>query len=238
MAGELKSVRHPPQKTLAGALSALLAALPAMATETCTEDAMIVFDGSGSMAEMGFNQIDEPRIFDARRAVAQAIPDIAANRRVGLVIYGPGSVDGCTGIDLRFPPEPDAAGRIIGAINGLQPAGDTALTEAVKRAAEVLLGDGGAGTIVLVTDGKETCGGAPCQLAAELAGTPLTLHVIGFKVRGEHFAWGSQGGTDYSEAEAVSRCLADRTAGLYLNTETVDELIAAFEKTLGCNILF
>ena len=26
--------------------------------------------------------------------------------------------------------------------------------------------------------------------------------------------------------------------GLYLNTETVDELIAAFQKTLGCNVLF
>ena len=56
-----------------GAIFPLLLALslPAAASEDCTEDAMIVFDGSGSMAEMGFNQIDEPRIFSARRAVGQ-----------------------------------------------------------------------------------------------------------------------------------------------------------------------
>ena len=43
-----------------------------MATDDCAADAMIVFDGSGSMAEMGFNDIDEPRIFEARRAMADA----------------------------------------------------------------------------------------------------------------------------------------------------------------------
>ncbi len=60
-----------------------------MATDDCAADAMIVFDGSGSMAEMGFNDIDEPRIFEARRAMADALPQIAQNRRLGLVVYRP-----------------------------------------------------------------------------------------------------------------------------------------------------
>ena len=227
-----------PARKLTSLLTAICAALPAFASENCSDDAMIVFDGSGSMAEMGFNQIDEPRIFDARRAVARALPDIAVRRRLGLLIYGPGGADECSGIDLRFPPEADAASRIIGEIDTLQPAGDTALTTAVERAADVLLSASGGGTIVLVTDGKETCGGASCQLANELAGSGLTVHVIGFKIRGEYFAWSSEGSSDYSEADTVSRCLADRTGGLYVNTETVDELVAAFEKTLGCKVLF
>ena len=33
----------------------------------CTDDAMLVFDASGSMAEMGYNAISSPRIFDARK---------------------------------------------------------------------------------------------------------------------------------------------------------------------------
>ena len=123
-------------------------------------------------------------------------------------------------------------------INALEPAGDPPLTEAVRRAAELLTSTAGGGSVVLVTDGKETCGGAPCQLAAELASADLTLHVIGFKIRGEYFAWGSEGESDYQNAETVSRCLADRTGGLYVSAETVDELIAAFRKTLGCNVLF
>lgn len=224
--------------TLGIVATALALALPLKAAEHCTRDAMIVFDGSGSMAEMGFNMIDEPRIFDARRAVAQAVPEIAMSRRLGLLIYGPHQGDACAGLDLRFAPMHDAAPRILADVNALQPAGETPLTDAVAKAAEVLLQTSGGGAIVLVTDGKETCGGAPCQLAAELAHENLTLHVIGFKVRGEFFAWEDLGSNDYSQAETVARCLADRTGGLYVRAETVDELVAAFRKTLGCNVLF
>lgn len=217
---------------------ALALAFPGHASERCTEDAMVVFDGSGSMAETGFNQLDEPRIFDARRAVERAIPPIAKTRRLGLVVYGPNGTDACNGVHLEFRPAPDAASAIIGRANTLEPAGDTALTEAVALAADVLEHRSRAGTIVLVTDGKETCGGAPCQLAAELAAdsADLTIHVIGFRVRGDFFAWG-QNSAAYTDAETVSRCLADRTGGLYVKAETVDELIEAFHATLGCNVL-
>jgi Ca-activated chloride channel family protein len=221
----------------AGALL-FAAILPARAQDTCTQDAMIVFDGSGSMAEMGFNLMDEPRIFEARRALAQVMPEIAQMRNLGLMIYGPGGFDGCTGIDLRFPPMPDAAGEIIAAVNGLQPDGDTPLTQAVGNAVGVLLASSGQGEVVLVTDGKETCGGTPCQMAADLVGQGITLHVIGFKVRGDKFAWDDQAGAEYRNAEAVSRCMADLTGGLYVGAETVDDLVAALRKTLGCNVLF
>jgi Ca-activated chloride channel family protein len=223
----------PPLSRAAGFALALTAST--VHAQTCTEDAMIVFDGSGSMAEMGFNELDEPRIFEARRAVARAVPEIAAMRRLGLVIYGPGGADPCSGLELRFGPVTDAAPRIMGAVDALRPAGDTALTEAVRMAAGVLRGDGG-GAVVLVTDGKETCGGQPCALAAELAGEAVTVHVIGFKVRPDSFDWAARDGL--GEAETVARCLADRTGGEYVSAETVDELIAAFRETLGCKLLF
>mgnify|MGYP006195459971 CR=1 FL=1 len=91
----------------------LLGATNAMATDDCAADAMIVVDGSGSMAEMGFNDIDEPRIFEARRAMADALPQIAQNRRLGLVVYGPNGADECSGLDMRFAPEANAASLII-----------------------------------------------------------------------------------------------------------------------------
>ena len=211
---------------------------PSVASDWCADEAMIVFDGSGSMAEMGFNKIDEPRIFEARRAVADALPEIARNRRIGLLVYGPNGPDGCTGIDLRFAPIPNAASRVVGAVNALQPAGETPLTEAVKEAVTVLEQSTGGGTVVLVTDGKETCGSNPCQLAAELSRSAFTVHVIGFKVRGDYFAWSSDDENEYDNAETVSRCLADRTGGLYIGAENVDELIDAFHQTLGCRLLF
>lgn len=204
---------------------------PVMAASDCARDAMIVFDGSGSMAEMGFNDLDEPRIFEARQAVRDAIPPISQTRKLGLVVYGASDENECR-VSLEFSPIPDAGPRIVQAVETLQPSGSTALTQAVAEAAQIL---DHRGDVVLVTDGKETCGGAPCRLAAEfVADHPdLTVHVIGFKVRGEHFSWsGTQAGTDH--ALAVAKCLADQTEGHYVTAETLDQLIAAFWRTLGC----
>ena len=201
-----------------------------MATDDCAADAMIVFDGSGSMAEMGFNDIDEPRIFEARRAMADALPQIAQNRRLGLVVYGPNGADECSGVEMRFAPEANAASLIISAINALEPGGSTALTQDVKLAAQTLDYKTQPATVVLVTDGKETCGGTD--------GFNTTVHVIGFKVRGTFFSWDRQTDNDYNTSESTSRCLADRTGGTYTSAETLDQLIAALRETLGCQFLF
>lgn len=197
------------------AIMAAFCTTNAIATDNCAADAMIVFDGSGSMAEMGFNDISEPRIFEARRAIAETVPDIAKIRRLGLVVYGPNGEDECSGLDLRFRPTANAAGAVINAVNTLEPGGSTPLTQAVRIAAETLEYQTRPATIVLVTDGKETCGGLPCALANELSndGADTTVHVIGFKVRSTFFSWNSQ--SDDSAPESVSRCLADQTGGTY-----------------------
>ncbi|MFK7876177.1 MAG: VWA domain-containing protein [Paracoccaceae bacterium] len=210
----------------------------AIATDNCMADAMIVFDGSGSMAEIGFNDLNEPRIFEARRAMAEAIPEIAKSRRLGLVIYGPNGADDCTGLDLRFAPMDQAGGAIVAAVDRLAPAGSTPLTQAVRIAAQTLDYRKAPATIVLVTDGKETCGGQPCALANELRndGVDTTVHVIGFKVRSAFFSWNSQ--SDDTVSVSASRCLADDTGGTYTSSETLDQLIAALRATLGCKLLF
>ncbi|SMX40150.1 vWA domain-containing protein [Maliponia aquimaris] len=216
--------------------AALALPLVGSAGESCTEDAMIVFDGSGSMAEIGYNAIGVPRISEARLAMQRVIPRIAAQRRLGLVIYGPFGDRTCVNTDLRFSPMWQAAPRILADVEALNPAGGTSLTESVKRAAEALHYRDTPGTVVVVTDGKETCGGAPCQLAAEIAAIApwLTVHVIGFKVRGDHFDWSRP---DDPEATTVARCLADETGGKYVRAETVDELIGALQLTLGCTVM-
>ena len=228
-------------QSVAAAAGIAAVLLSSAAQASCTEDAMIVFDGSGSMAEMGFNQIDEPRIFEARKALRTAMPQVEPFRRIGLIVYGPGGAGGvgeCSGIELRFGPRVDAATAVIASIDALEPEGRTALTEAVALAAQTLGAPNNPGTVVLVTDGKETCGGQPCALAADLSGTGVTVHVIGFKVRGEHFGWQSQGDTDYNNSVSVAKCLAEQTGGEYVSAETVEELVAAMNRTLGCNLLF
>lgn len=215
----------------------LLTSNIASASQDCSVDAMIVFDGSGSMAEMGFNGLDQPRIIEAQAAMHGSIPSIAKQRNLGLIVYGAGDNEICTNINLKLSPNANAAPAILAAIDNVTPFGNTPLTESVLKAAEVLQYKEKPGEIVLVTDGKETCGGEPCKLASELsaANAALTVHVIGFQVRGEYFAWENEAAHEqYIKSTTIAKCLADITGGLYFAAENASELEQAMHKTLGC----
>lgn len=215
----------------AAALALLLAAAqhPAIADaeDGCTSDAVIVFDASGSMVGTNFNGIAVPRIAKVREAIHRVLPQISAYRNLGLVVYGPGpQQQACRNVEIKLAPSPHAGARIIAEIDRLQPDGETPLTSAVREAAEMLRHRERPATIVLLTDGEENCGGAPCTLAESLkAESPLvTVHVIGFR---EADKLGRLDGF-------APRCLADVTGGTYTLTETTDELVAALQKTLSC----
>ena len=219
------------------ALIVLLAgsALVRAADETrtpCTEDAMIVFDASGSMAGNTVQGLfsDKTRIDEVRKALGEVLPGITKFRKVGLITYGPGPYGQCN-VDLAFPPIPNAADRIMSVVNALNPAGKTPLTEAVRQAAEVLDYKTEKGVVVLVTDGEETCGGAPCDLGKFLKANSraLTVHVIGYQLTG--FSW--------TGAESILdvQCLAEETGGLYIAAKNRDDLVKAFQKTLGCPMM-
>lgn len=205
----------------------------------CAADAMVVFDGSASMAEVGFDVRQPTRIQEARKAVRDAMPDIAPYRRVGLLVYGPGTEGACGNIDLRLPPQPDAAAAIIAEVDQISPAGLTPLASSVQGAAEVLDYRTKPGIVVLVTDGNETCGGRPCALGEQLRkdGADLTVHVIGFKVLVDFFSWDNPEQQAYGDGKTVAKCLADRTGGMFVSTETVQELADALRATLGCALL-
>jgi Ca-activated chloride channel homolog len=198
----------------------------------CTEDAMLVFDASGSMAgnlNQGISTII-PRIDEVRSALAEVLPAITRFRRVGLITYGPGPYQQCN-VELAFKPTPDAAGLIMQEVNALNPAGKTPLAAGVERAAEVLDYQAKPGLIVVLTDGEETCGGSPCGLGKELhaGAVQLTVHVIGFRMK--NFSWtGEQSILD-------AKCLAEQNGGLYITAEAKQDLIDALEKTLGCPML-
>ncbi|HWM31641.1 MAG TPA: VWA domain-containing protein [Methyloceanibacter sp.] len=198
----------------------------------CTEDAMIVFDASGSMSgnmvQGLFSAVT--RIDEVRKALGQVLPNAAKFRKIGLITYGPGPYQLCN-VKLDFPPVPNATQRIMSVVNAINPAGKTPLVEGVKQAAEVLRHRSEKGVVVLLTDGEETCGGAPCALGQWLKANSrdLTVHVIGFQLKA--FSWtGAQSILDV-------KCLAEETGGLYITAQNRQDLIEAFEKTLGCPMM-
>jgi Ca-activated chloride channel family protein len=198
----------------------------------CTEDAMIVFDASGSMAGNENFDIGSPitRIDEVKSALASVLPSATRWRRVGLITFGPGPYNQCN-VQLNLEPTADAASAIMRAVNALNPAGRTPLTSAVEQAANVLDFRHKPGIIVVVTDGEETCNGSPCELGKKLHAEAqnLAIHVIGFRV--EFVSWtGAQGMTE-------ARCLAEQNNGLYISAKTEKDLIDAFRKTLDCPML-
>lgn len=212
--------------------SAALAMADETARNSCIDDAMIVFDASGSMSGNVMLGLATTitRIDEVRAALGKVLPVAARTRQVGLVSYGPGPYNQCN-VSLDLRPSPNAAAKIMAEVEGLTPAGKTPLTSAVEQAANVLQFRSKPAAIVVLTDGEETCGGSPCDLGKQLAAeaAALTVHVIAY--RPSNFSW--------TGAESVLgiRCLAERNGGLYVTANTQDELISAFRETLSCPMI-
>lgn len=98
--------------------------------------------------------------------------------------------------------------------------GKTPLTEAVRQAAGVLRSTEEKATVILITDGIETCEADPCALGAELeaSGVDFTAHVVGFGLT--------------AEEGATVACLAANTGGTYIEAKDAGSLVEALKTTV------
>ncbi|MCW5772321.1 MAG: VWA domain-containing protein, partial [Rhodospirillaceae bacterium] len=142
---------------------------------------MIVLDASGSMlAPMD----GKTRIAVAREALAELLKGWDPKVELGLTVYGHRRKGDCADIETVVAPGKADAARILGIANAIQPKGMTPLSEAVKRAAAALKYTEQHATVILISDGKETCKADPCAVGRALkqSGVDFRAHVIGFAV--------------------------------------------------------
>lgn len=195
-------------------LASLLLGLAAGARAQATgHDVVLVLDVSNSM----WGRIDEvSKIEIARAVIADLLQDWDPATGLGLVAYGHRRERDCGDIELVVPIGPVDPPAFTATVNGLVPRGRTPLTEAVRLAAETLGFRDNPATVVLLSDGIETCDADPCALAAELerAGVDFVAHVIGFDVA-------------EPEAQAQLACIAENTGGVFLAASNAEELSAA-----------
>jgi Ca-activated chloride channel family protein len=183
-----------------------------------TARTIIVLDGSGSM----WGQIGgRPKLEIAREVLGQVLADIPADRELGLMAYGHRRRGDCGDIELVVPPAPGTAGQITAAANAMRFQGRTPLTDAVRQAARALNFTENPATVILITDGIETCNADPCALGRELAaaGVGFTAHVVGFGMT--------------AEEGAQVACLAQETGGQYLLAQDAAGLSAALSATIA-----
>lgn len=187
------------------------------AQQAQTTDLMFVFDASGSM----WGQVDgKTKIEIAREVFSDLSKDWSgSNQAAGLIAYGHRRKGDCSDIELIAPVDKGSTAALGDIINGLVPRGKTPLSDAVRMAAEEMKFTEDAATVVLLTDGVETCNADPCALGAELErlGLNFTTHVIGFDIKS-------------SADKAQLQCLAAATGGKYLDSGDASELSAALQQ--------
>ncbi|MGI9435657.1 MAG: vWA domain-containing protein [Geminicoccaceae bacterium] len=199
------------------AISMPLAAATAESSETDNERAILILDGSGSM----WGRIDDtPKISIALDVIHGLLNDWSPKVELGVTTYGHREKGNCADIETLIPIGPVDPDGVMTAIEGLNPKGKTPLTEAVRQAANALRHTEERATVILVSDGKETCGVDPCAVAEELeaSGIDFTVHVIGFDLD--------------ADEKAQLQCMADNTGGEFLSADNAPELHEAMATTV------
>ena len=193
---------------------------------TLTVNVELILDASGSMAELIPGSENQSRMEAAKTAMRDVIAQIPERDglNVGFRIYGhEGSSDeddravSCRSTELLVPLDGVDKPALLEQVETFEPTGWTPLALALESAASDFAPEGESVTnaIIMVTDGEETCGGNPCEVAAALhaADITVTTHVVGFALTDE-------------QHEAV-RCIAEEGGGQLFTAEDADSLSAA-----------
>jgi len=197
------------------ALGAGLTANTFAQESTMQESIIIVLDGSGSM----WGQIEGvPKLTIARQTLREVLQSVPSNIELGLVAYGHRVKGDCGDIELVVPAASGTADEIIDEVDNMSFLGKTPLGDSVLFAAEELKYTEDKATIVLITDGIETCGANICELANSLEnlGLDFKAHVVGF-------------GLSEEEGSQIS-CLANNTGGEFFLANDAPSLVAALNQ--------
>jgi hypothetical protein len=181
----------------------------------------VILDASNSM----WGQIEGvAKITIAKDVLEQIINGLPDEMNVGLRLYGHryGLNDrrACQDTELNVPIGPIDKTVLIDIIRKIQPKGKTPLVYSVLQAGEDFK-DIPNGSIILITDGIESCDGDIDAIAPALkaSGIELKLHIVGFDIK-------------EAEARAELEAIAKSTEGTYLDAKDSQELLSSLEQTL------
>lgn len=195
----------------------LITAAPMLSPSAAASDSgpqsILILDASGSM----WGQIDGvAKIEIARDAIDRMLADWPDERELGLMAYGHRREGDCSDIEVLAEPAYVNRADFNAMTAGVTPRGKTPIGAAVERAAQTLAADDRPATVIVVTDGRETCQADLCELGATLerSGAAFTAHVIGF---------------DVEDARGELACLADETGGRFIAASDAESLASALQ---------
>jgi Ca-activated chloride channel family protein len=182
----------------------------------------ILMDASNSMTGMVGK---ETKIAVARRVLSQTINGLPDSMNVALRVYGhrfptDDYDNACRDTELLVPIGPVQKAKLVEIVNKIQTKGRTPLVisvlEAIKDFEKIPNG-----SIILVTDGIESCKGDIKSIAPaiEKSGLELEVNIVGFDIK-------------EAAARQELESIAKSTDGRYIDARNAGELLSALEQTL------
>jgi len=171
--------------------------------------AVIIFDASGSM----WGQIDGiPKITIAKDVLKDVVSKWNPQVELGLTVYGHRTKGDCNDIESIIPIGKVDKKAMISSVMSIQPKGKTPISRSMKKVANEIKYTEEKATIILISDGKETCDVDPCATAKALKaqGVDFVTHVIGFNVD--------------KKTDRELECIATATGGEYFSAKNATAL--------------
>ncbi|MBU1172637.1 MAG: VWA domain-containing protein [Proteobacteria bacterium] len=176
---------------------------------------LLILDASGSMRA----RIDNVVKMDmAKDVICEYIQSLPPEMNVGLMVYGHRVRDDCNDVEYLVPLDKNNRDTLIQTIRNLKPMGKTPIALSLDKAVKILDGkQGDTNSIILVSDGKESCDADPCALIETFMaqGKKFVSHVIGFNVNNR----------DKKQLE----CIASAGKGKYYSADDLPGFKVAFQ---------
>lgn len=176
---------------------------------------LFIYDASGSMwAEME----DKTRVEIAREVLSTSIGKLPEAQEIGLIAYGHRQKGDCEDVEYLVELSNTDKAKVAAEIQKISPLGMTPLAYSAKLAIDDLKSSGAKATIILVTDGIESCDGNICKVIQEAkdAGIDFKLHIIGFGLK---------------EEETIQlKCAASAGEGQYFDAKDSEGLLGSLEQ--------
>ncbi|MGE0201284.1 MAG: VWA domain-containing protein [Candidatus Melainabacteria bacterium] len=178
------------------------------------ESILIILDASESM---GIRLGNQTKMDGAKQVILDVLKKVPPNVPVGLRVYGHlgrGYGDPCRATQTLVPIGTGNRMSIASQLVGIKPTGTTPISYALTRALqEDFRNVGGPHTVILVSDGEETCAKDPCDLAVEMmrSNANIKIHTVAY------------GLADYG-AQRQLKCVALATKGKFMAANTSAQL--------------
>ncbi len=143
---------------------------------------IFIYDASGSM--WGQMQ-DKTKMEIAAGVLSTSVNNLLDNQKIGFVAYGHRKKGDCKDVEFLVDVENGTKSEVNRSIKGIKPLGKTPLAYSALRVIDKLRKTKLKATIILVTDGIESCGGNICDVikVAKKEGIDFKLHIIGFGLK-------------------------------------------------------